>query len=82
MLSINQQGGAFQNIPQAHGESGLHHIMAGEVSIPTNYTATQGLPQGFARISPYPFPCNETLFDLRGPSHMCVSYLKLSLTSM
>ena len=37
MLPINQQGGAFQNISQAHGESGLRHIMAGEVSIPINY---------------------------------------------
>ena len=64
--STNKQGGAFQNTP--HGDNGLRHVMTGEVS---QCQLTIGLPHGFARIPPYQSPCNEILFDLKGPYHIC-----------
>ena len=66
LKSTNKQGGAFQNTPD--GDNGLRHVMSGGVS---QCQLTIGLPYGFARIPPYPFPCNEILFDRKGPYHIC-----------
>ena len=75
--STNKQGGAFQNLP--YGDNGLRHVMTGEVS---RCHLTIGLPHGCARIPSYQFPCNELLFNLKGPYHICASLTSCSASHL